>query len=93
MSDGNYRIVAMTEKQRDRVRGEKMVVLDNSPPVITYEYTPRKDGKNNLKVIIEDKESGIDNSSIQVQAMNNWFFGPSVPVEKKRQAYSFEHPG
>jgi hypothetical protein len=82
LSDGNYRIVAMTEKQRDRVRDAQMVVLDNSPPVITYDYTPRKDGKNNLKVIIEDKESGIDNTSIQVQAMNNWVFGPSVPVEK-----------
>ncbi len=81
-ADGSYRIVAMTEKQRDRVRDAQMVVLDNSPPVITYEYTPRKDGKNDLKVIIEDKESGIDNASIQVQAMNNWVFGPSIPVEK-----------
>ncbi|MBT9547440.1 MAG: hypothetical protein IV090_18750 [Candidatus Sericytochromatia bacterium] len=84
-ADGSYRIVATTEKQRDRVRGEKMVVLDNSPPVITYEYTPRKDGKNDLKVLIEDKESGVDNSSIQVIAQNNWVLSPAVQTEKSEK--------
>ncbi len=85
LADGNYWIVAMTEKQRDRVRDAQIVVLDNSPPEISYDYTPRKDGKNNLKVIIEDKESGVDNSSIQVIAQNNWVLSPAVQVEKSEK--------
>ncbi|MBT9547442.1 MAG: hypothetical protein IV090_18760 [Candidatus Sericytochromatia bacterium] len=85
LADGSYRIVAMTERQKDRVRDAQMVVLDNSPPEISYDYTPRKDGKNDLKVLIEDKESGVDNSSIQVIAQNNWVLSPAVQTEKSEK--------
>ncbi len=55
LADGNYRIVAMTEKQRDRVRGEKMVVLDTIGPVIDEpELVTRKDGKLELSILVRD---------------------------------------
>jgi hypothetical protein len=65
LSDGNYRIVAMTEKQRDRVRGEKMVVLDNTAPSLRKADIVKKSGQGLITATLYDIGSKIDWNSPQ----------------------------
>ncbi|MGE3727416.1 MAG: hypothetical protein AB7I41_17790 [Candidatus Sericytochromatia bacterium] len=81
-ADGVYRIQAKADGKGGNPKAAVDIVLDTTPPEITYDYKSRKDGKNDLKIIIEDKESGIDSSSIQVQAQNNWILSTPAVVEQ-----------
>jgi hypothetical protein len=71
LADGSYRIVAMTERQRDRVRDAQMVVLDTVAPQVSYKTTHRPDGKQEVKAQITEpcnnQCSGLDLAQIDFQ--------------------------
>jgi hypothetical protein len=95
LADGSYRIVAMTEKQRDRVRDAQMVVLDNSPPEITYTFKQKDEGLAEVRAVIQDKESGIESESIEVLPFfqeEGWNIYEQTVIEKseKRTVLNFK---
>jgi flagellar hook assembly protein FlgD len=59
LADGSYRIVATTEKQRDRVRDAQMVVLDTVGPVFTNSRIQKKNGGYRIQSAMSDKPAGI----------------------------------
>jgi hypothetical protein len=64
-ADGSYRIVAMTERQRDRVRDAQMVVLDNTAPSLRKADIVKKSGQGLITASLYDTGSKIDWNSPQ----------------------------
>ena len=61
-ADGKYQIVAMTEKQRDRVRDAQIVVLDTVGPEMKKLYAKKSSGNVQITAKVADKLAGIDES-------------------------------
>jgi hypothetical protein len=61
-ADGKYRIVAMTERQRDRVRDDQMVVLDTVGPEMKKLYAKKSSGNVQITAKVTDKLAGIAES-------------------------------
>ncbi|MBT9547505.1 MAG: hypothetical protein IV090_19075 [Candidatus Sericytochromatia bacterium] len=74
-ADGSYRIVAMTERQKDRVRDAQMVVLDTVGPEFKKLYAKKASGNVQITAKVTDKHAGIDESQaplpIQPQLLNS----------------------
>ncbi len=93
LSDGNYRIVAMTEKQRDRVRDDQIVVLDKTAPEIKKAKIRKKNGKYELNLNITESGSGVAQETFVLSFKGgnaSSFAGTSVfNSDKKLFTYTF----
>jgi hypothetical protein len=70
LADGSYRIVATTEKQRDRVRDAQMVVLDTVGPEFSNSQLKKKEGNYLIQSAMSDKPAGILNGSLNLTFQN-----------------------
>jgi hypothetical protein len=70
LTDDSYRIVAMTERQRDRVRDAQMVVLDTVGPEFSNSQLKKKEGNYLIQSAMSDKPAGILNGSLNLTFQN-----------------------
>ncbi len=84
LADGNYRIVAMTEKQRDRVRDDQIVVLDNTAPDLIKATLRKSQGQDQLVFQLKDQGAGVDFSQSQVFFSNK--DGQALPLQGTGQS-------
>ena len=71
LPEGKYRFVVRTTAKRDRVRDTDSVVLDVTPPTIEYKIIASKEYplKGEIKLIVNDKLSGVDAKSIRIEQL------------------------